>query len=93
MPPPDASSPCWWGDQAIAFTAARWSLYCCTGRRLELFHTSSCGNQGGGLNMIFTDYRGRFWREDSNRLTLLSLPPDARCWWSGDHFRPHTSCL
>lgn len=26
----------------MAFTAARWSLYCCTGRRLELFHTSSC---------------------------------------------------
>lgn len=26
-------------------------------------------------------------------LTLLSFPPDARCWWSGDHFRPHTSCL
>lgn len=24
--------------------------------------------------------------------TLLSLPPDARCWWSGDHLRPHTSC-
>lgn len=45
MPPPDASSPCWCGDQAIAFTAARWSLYCCTGRRLELFHTSSCGDQ------------------------------------------------
>lgn len=28
-----------------------------------------------------------------NSLTLLSLPPDARCWWSGDHLRPHTSCL
>lgn len=32
-------------------------------------------------------------REDSSGITLLSLPPDARCWWSGDHFRPHTSCL
>jgi len=26
----------------MAFTAARWSLYCCTGRRLELFHTNNC---------------------------------------------------
>lgn len=25
----------------MAFTAAKWSLYCCTGRRLELFHTRS----------------------------------------------------
>lgn len=42
VPPPDASSPCWCGDQAIAFTAARCSVYCCTGLRLEWFHTSSC---------------------------------------------------
>lgn len=41
VPPPEASRPCWWGDQAMAFTAARWSLYCCTGSRLELFHTSN----------------------------------------------------
>ena len=25
VPPPVASNPCWWGDQAIAFTAALWS--------------------------------------------------------------------
>lgn len=37
--------------------------------------------------------RLRARRKDSKPLTLLSLPPDARCWWSGDHFRPHTSCL
>lgn len=42
VPPPEASSPCWCGDQAIAFTAARCSVYCCTGLRLEWFHTSSC---------------------------------------------------
>lgn len=24
--------------------------------------------------------------------TLLSFPPDARSWWSVDHFSPHTSC-
>lgn len=42
VPPPDASSPCWWGDQAMALTAARCSVYCCTGLRLEWFHTSSC---------------------------------------------------
>ena len=65
VPPPLASSPCWWGDQAMAFTAARCSLYVCTGLVLVMFHTYS----------------------------LLSLPPEARCWWSGDHFRPHTSCL
>lgn len=48
VPPPDASSPCWWGDQAMALTAARWSLYCCTGRRLELFHTSNCRKKSLG---------------------------------------------
>lgn len=25
--------------------------------------------------------------------SLLSLPPDAKYWLSGDHFKPHTSCL
>lgn len=24
-------------------------------------------------------------------LTLLSFPPDARSWWSGDHLSPQTS--
>lgn len=41
VPPPDARRPCWWGDQAMAFTAARCSVYCCTGPELELFHTRS----------------------------------------------------
>lgn len=40
-----------------------------------------------------SDYGRRARREELNGITLLSLPPDARCWWSGDHFRPHTSCL
>lgn len=40
----------------------------------------------------FSHYGRRARREDLG-ITLLSLPPDARCWWSGDHFRPHTSCL
>ena len=26
-------------------------------------------------------------------LSRLSLPPEASCCWSNDHFRPHTSCL
>lgn len=26
VPPPVANKPCWWGDQAIALTAALWSL-------------------------------------------------------------------
>ena len=25
--------------------------------------------------------------------SLLSLPPEAKSWWSGDHFSPHTSCV
>lgn len=47
--------------------------------------------QGSGL--LNMQSRLRAGRKDSKPLTLLSLPPDARCWWSGDHFRPHTSCL
>ena len=31
VPPPEASSPCWWGDHAMAFTAALWSLNLMTG--------------------------------------------------------------
>ncbi len=31
VPPPDASKPCWWGDHAMAFTAALWSLNLMTG--------------------------------------------------------------
>lgn len=46
VPPPEASRPCWWGDQAMAFTAAKCSVYCCTGRTLEWFHTSSYRQQG-----------------------------------------------
>ncbi len=42
VPPPEASSPCWWGDQAMAFTAARCSVYCCIGNTLEWFQTNSC---------------------------------------------------
>lgn len=42
VPPPEASRPCWWGDQAMALTAAKCSVYCCTGTTLEWFHTSSC---------------------------------------------------
>ena len=31
VPPPDTSIPCWWGDQATALTAAKWSQYLTTG--------------------------------------------------------------
>lgn len=62
VPPPLASRPCWWGDHAMALTAAKCSVYVCTGFTLVMFHTNS----------------------------LLSLPPDAKCWWSGDHFKPQT---
>lgn len=47
VPPPEASRPCWWGDQAMAFTAAKCSVYCCTGRTLEWFHTSSYSRAAG----------------------------------------------
>lgn len=45
VPPPEASRPCWWGDQAMALTAARWSMYVCTGLSEEWFHTSSWNNR------------------------------------------------
>lgn len=47
VPPPEANKPCWWGDQAMAFTAAKCSVYCCTGRTLEWFHTSNYRQQVG----------------------------------------------
>lgn len=31
VPPPDARRPCWWGDQAMALTAAEWSVKRSTG--------------------------------------------------------------
>ena len=31
VPPPDTRRPCWWGDQAIALTAAAWSQNLTTG--------------------------------------------------------------
>ena len=56
----------WWGDQAIALTAATWSEYVWNGVvRSPLFHT----------------------------ISLLSFPPDAKSWPSGDHLRPQISCL
>lgn len=45
VPPPEANRPCWWGDQAMALTAAKCSVYCCTGRMLEWFHTSNYRQQ------------------------------------------------
>ncbi len=65
VPPPDASRPCWCGDQAMALTAAVWS---------ENFST-------GVLDCWFQMY------------SWLSLPPDASCLSSGDHFSPHTCTL
>ena len=56
----------WWGDQAIALTAATWSEYVWNGVvRSPLFHT----------------------------ISLLSFPPDAKSWPSGDHLSPQISCL
>lgn len=63
VPPPEAKRPWWWGDHAIAFTAAKWSVYVWTGDNDCVFHTYN----------------------------LLSFPPDARYWLSGDHLRPQTS--
>ena len=41
VPPPDASSPCWCGDHAMAFTAAVWSPYRSTGCWELADHTKS----------------------------------------------------
>ena len=41
VPPPDTSNPCWWGDHAIALTAATWSLNLRTGSHEWLFHMSN----------------------------------------------------
>lgn len=41
VPPPDAKRPCWWGDQAIALTAAVWSLYLRIGSVEWEFQTKS----------------------------------------------------
>ena len=65
VPPPEARSPWWWGDHAMALTAAKCSVKVWTGWVMLEFQTKS----------------------------LLSLPPEARYWLSGDHLRPHTSCL
>ena len=63
VPPPLANSPWWWGDQAMALTAAKCSVKAWTGWRLLAFQTNN----------------------------LLSFPPEARYWLSGDHFNPQTS--
>lgn len=101
VPPPEASSPCWCGDQAMAFTAAKCSVYCCTGRTLEWFHTSSYGRAAGrtggeakrGDTLVFEDSRGRHRVGTPQLHTLLSFPPEASSWWSVLHLRPQTSCL
>ncbi len=41
VPPPETRSPCWWGDQAIALTAATWSLNLMIGSVEWLFHINS----------------------------------------------------
>ena len=41
VPPPETNNPCWWGDQAIAFTAATWSQNFITGSVLWGVHRSN----------------------------------------------------
>lgn len=41
VPPPEASKPCWWGDQATALTAAMWSENVRTGLGDLPFHIIS----------------------------------------------------
>lgn len=100
VPPPEARRPCWWGDQAMAFTAAKCSVYCCTGRTLEWFHTSSYRQwEWRGIERIkFVMYYGNViltqmcsWQNCF--YTLLSFPPEASSWWSVLHLSPQTSCL
>lgn len=94
VPPPEASRPCWWGDQAMAFTAAKCSVYCCTGSTLEWFHTSSYGNEEM-CDIRLLSRCAAFGGTDKILLllTLLSFPPEASSWWSVLHLSPQTSCL
>lgn len=41
VPPPETRRPCWWGDQAIAFTAAAWSQNFKIGYGLWGFHINN----------------------------------------------------
>lgn len=41
VPPPETRRPCWWGDQAIALTAAAWSQNFIIGYELWGFHIRS----------------------------------------------------
>lgn len=45
------------------------------------------------ITMVLYSFTACFFSFTAKTPTLLSFPPEARCWWSGDHFRPHTSCL
>ncbi len=86
----------------MAFTAAKCSVYCCTGRTLEWFHTSNCRQQVETRgNEFVTCYEKGFLilmcSSETNRIlclhTLLSFPPEASSWWSVLHLSPQTSCL
>ena len=41
VPPPDTKRPCWWGDHAIAFTAAAWSQNFIIGYVFVGFHINN----------------------------------------------------
>lgn len=77
----------------MAFTAAKCSVYCCTGSTLEWFHTSNYSNVE--MQEIRSLSRCVSVRTIDKILflhTLLSFPPEASSWWSVLHFSPQTSC-
>lgn len=85
VPPPEARSPCWWGDQARAFTAA----WCCwkrsTGCVEDRFQTSSCkARRKAGCSFHAKNPVG-WLRRPTTKLSayfpLLFHPPDC-------HFLP-----
>ena len=48
VPPPEARTPCWWGDQVRALMAAEWALCLWRGVAEDWLHTNNCGGRGRG---------------------------------------------
>lgn len=90
VPPPDARRPFWWGDHAMALTAAVCSVSFKIGCWECWFHTRSwksikqlvLHNQAIG--------HWNWYKGHAITITWLSFPPEASSLSSWDHFKPHT---
>ena len=93
VPPPDARRPLWWGDQAMALTAAVCSVSLNTGCWECWFHTKSYWYPTRNLVIKWSDQRKRpLCRMDIyiSIYTWLSFPPEASSLSSFDHLSPQT---